>query len=294
MFDYPALQALAAVVRHGSFERAAQDLGVTSSAVSQRVKLLEERWGTVLVVRGQPCRATDAGLRLCRHVEQVSLMEADLRAPGPAAPALTLPVAVNADSLGTWFMSAAARFAGASGHLLDLTVDDQEHTAERLRRGEVLAAVTGLARPVQGCRALALGRLRYHATASPDFVARHFPHGLTPAAAARAPALTFDRKDRLQQHWLAEALGQESSPPTHWLPSTQGFVEACLAGMGWGLNPAPLVADHLATGRLVEIVPGAVLDTPLHWQITRLAEQPLAALTRAVVEVARAGLVQDG
>ena len=52
------LAALAAVIRTGSFERAAQQLHVTPSAVSQRVKLLEERLGTILVVRSCPCGST--------------------------------------------------------------------------------------------------------------------------------------------------------------------------------------------------------------------------------------------
>ncbi|PWR21858.1 LysR family transcriptional regulator ArgP [Zavarzinia compransoris] len=296
MFDYPALQALAAVVRLGSFERAAQALNVTPSAVSQRVKQLEERWGAVLVVRGQPCAATAAGRHLCRHVEQVGLLEAGLarHLPGAGAPApLTLPVAVNADSLGTWFIAAAARFAADSGHLLDLTVDDQDHTAERLRRGEVLAAVTGHGRAVQGCRVTALGRLRYRITASPAFMARHFPAGVTAAAMARAPALTFDRKDQLQRHWLALQFGLDQAGPTHWLPSTQGFVDACVAGMGWALNPEALVEDHLRAGRLVDLVPGAHLDVPLFWQVGHLAAKSLAGLTRAVTLAARARLVRD-
>jgi LysR family transcriptional regulator (chromosome initiation inhibitor) len=94
MLDYPSLAALAAVVREGSFERAARVLNVTASAVSQRVKLLEERLGSVLVVRGQPCSATDAGRLLCRHVERVGMLEQDLQVahcqslhPKPTAPA---------------------------------------------------------------------------------------------------------------------------------------------------------------------------------------------------------------
>ena len=56
MLDYPLLEAVAALDREGSFEGAARALHVTSSAISQRVKLLEERVGTPLVVRGGPAR----------------------------------------------------------------------------------------------------------------------------------------------------------------------------------------------------------------------------------------------
>lgn len=297
MLDYPAARAVALIVETGSFERAAAALGITPSAVSQRVRQLEERLGAVLVERGSPCTATEAGARLCRHMEQVGLLEAALArqlpaAAGSAARRVTLHVAINADSLGTWFVDAAAAFAAVSGHLLALALDDEEHTADWLRRGRVLAAVTALARPVQGCQVRPLGRLHYRATASPAYVARHFPAGVTAESLAAAPALTFDQRDRMQQAWARRAFGRELALPTHWLPSTRGFLDATLAGMGWALNPAPLVDDHLAAGRLVELVPGSGLDRPLYWQVSRLASAPLAELTRAVVATARRALPQ--
>ncbi|MBP1853258.1 LysR family transcriptional regulator ArgP [Rhizobium halophytocola] len=297
MLDYQALKAVAAVIRTGSFDKAARLIHVTPSAVSQRVKQLEERMGAVLVVRGSPCTATETGDWLCRHVEQVELMEGQLFDAWPAlSPAadgperVTLSIAVNADSLGTWFLEALQRFSKTADCLFDLAVDDQEHTAERLRRGQVAAAVTSLEQPIQGCRRIYLGRLRYHATASPDFMARHFAGGVDAHSLGLAPALTFDRKDRLQQMWLAAATGGEPAIPTHWLPSTQGFVEAALRGLGWGMNPAALVAGHLADGRLVELIPGKVIDVPLYWQISRLASAPLAGLTEAVRAAAAEGL----
>lgn len=298
MLDYPALQAVSLVVRTGSFDKAAQALNVTPSAVSQRVKQLEERLGTVLIVRGQPCTATERGEWLCRHVEQVGLLEGELltRLPALAEPGLpqqrvTLRIATNADSLGTWFLRAAAAFANRSTHLLDIAVDDQEHTAEWLRRGRVLAAVTALAKPVQGCRVIPLGSLRYLATASPAHMERYFPDGVTIQALARAPSLVFNQKDRLQSQWIAAAFGESPGHPVHWVPSTQGFVEASLLGMGWCANPELLVREHLDAGRLRELVPGTPLDTPLFWQVNRVAAERLADLTRAVVETARRLLV---
>ncbi len=300
MLDYAALAAVAAVVREGSFERAAAALGVTPSAVSQRVRGLEERLGAVLVARGQPCRATPVGARLCAHVERVRLLEGEVVADlptlagSPEAARTTVRVAVNADSLASWFMPAAAAFAGETGALVDLVLDDETHTAERLRSGEVLAAVTADPVPVPGCRTLRLGALRYVATASPAFVARWFPDGVDPAALARAPTLRFDRKDRLQARWSQAVLGREADPPTHWIASTQGFVDGALAGLGWGMNPVALAAPHLADGRLVELVPGRPLDVPLHWQAARLGSGLLRALTRAVVAAARERLGPGG
>lgn len=296
--DYSLVAAVAAVVREGSFERAAAALHVTPSAVSQRVKLLEQRLGQVLIVRGQPCTATPAGSALCRHAEQVAMLEVELRrhVPGlsgdesaPAAP--TLRLAVNADSLATWFITAAAAFCEAEGALLDLRLEDQDHTAEQLRQGEVAAAVTALAAPVQGCRSLPLGRMRYLATASPAFVERHLRAGADAQALARAPCLTFNQKDRLQDLWLQARFGADAAaPPRHWLPASQAFVDAALAGLGWGMNPAALVQPHLASGRLVELMPGRALHVALHWQHPRHAPPMLQRLTDAVVAAARAQL----
>lgn len=298
MLDYPALQAVSLVVRTGSFDKAAQALNVTPSAISQRVKQLEERLGTVLIVRGLPCTATERGEWLCRHMEQVGLLEGELmtRLPALAEPdqpqqRVTLRVAANADSLGTWFLRAVAAFAKQSPHLLDIAVDDQEHTADWLRQGRVLAAVTALDRPIQGCRVIPLGSLRYLATASPGFMARHFTDGVTLTALAQAPSLIFNQKDRLQSQWMELAFGKSPGHPVHWVPSTQGFVEASLLGIGWSANPELLVREHLDAGRLCELVPGAVLDTPLFWQVNRVAAERLADLTRAVVETARHLLV---
>lgn len=296
MLDYAAARAVAMIVRMGSFDRAARALHVTPSAISQRVRLLEERLGTVLIERGTPCTATPSGAWLCRHMEQVGMLEAALarHLPGlsdpddATAPRVTVELAVNADSLGTWFLPALARFADSSGYLLNLSVDDEGHTADWLRRGRVLAAVTALAQPVQGCDVIPLGALRYIPTASPAFMARHFPQGVTAGALARAPALSFDAKDRLQHRWAEGSFGAQAVGfPCHRLPSTQGFVTACLAGMGWGLNPASLVRDHLEAGRLVPLIPDAALDVPLFWQVNRMALQRLEGLTRAVTQAAR-------
>ena len=299
MLDYSALRAVAAVVQTGSFEKAAGLLNVTPSAVSQRVKQLEERLGVVLIVRGAPCAATETGEWLCRHMENVGMLEGELlrHLPALASPdesrqRVTLHIATNADSLATWFLAAIATFTKQKSYLVNVAIDDEDHTAEWLERGRVLAAVTSHEKPVRGCRRMSLGALRYHATASPDFMARHFPSGVTHEALMRAPSLIFNQKDRLQTRWIRQTLGRDVTCPTHWLPSTQSFVEASLAGMGWGMNPALLVREHIAAGRLVELRPQSPLDIPLYWQINRLAADQLHELTHEVMETARGHLLR--
>ena len=296
MLDYSALAALAAVVREGSFERAALALHVTPSAVSQRIRLLEERVGCALVVRGQPCRATETGRRLCQHVDLVRLLEQDLQGALPAlAPQglgrVVLPIAVNADSLATWFAPALAAFAADAPVLVELAVDDQDHTAQWLRSGTVLAAVTSSARPASGCNSRPLGAMRYVAAASPAFVARHFAQGTGAGSLAQAPSLVFNSKDELQARWVQRLCHRHVDLPRHTLPSPQAFVTAALAGMGWGLQPQALVSAHLADGSLVELVAHTPLDVPLYWQNARAASAVLDGLGRQVVAAAGCGLL---
>ncbi len=299
MIDHHLIEAVAAVVREGSFEAAARSLKVTPSAISQRVKLIEERLGSVLVVRGQPCTATDTGARLCRHAELMGALEADLHRDlpelaqagmlrGPAS----LRIAVNADTLDTWFVAAMARFGREDDTLLELAVDNQDHTADWLRRGQVLGAVTSIASPVQGCRSRRLGSLRYIATASPAFVRRWFARGVDAEALARAPSLVFDGKDGLQTQWVRRMLRRDLALLAHRVPSTRAFVDAALAGVGWGMNPEGLVRKHLQAGRLVELVPDQAIDVPLWWQSARLPVPSLERLGKAVMAVAGEALVQ--
>ena len=298
MIDHHLIQAVAAVVREGSFEAAARALKVTPSAISQRVKLIEERLGSVLVVRGQPCTATETGARLCRHAELMGALEAELHrelpqlaqagmVPGPAS----LRVAVNADSLGTWFVGAMARFGREDATLLELAVDNEDHTADALRRGRVLGAVTSIASPVQGCRSRRLGALRYVATASPAFVRRFLAEGVTVDAMARAPSIKFDGRDDMQSQWVRRLLRRDVTLPAHRMPSTQATVDAAVAGVGWSMHPECLVRDHLRAGRLVELAAGQATNVALYWQSARLPVPALERLGRAVVAAAAEALV---
>lgn len=298
MIDYSSLFALAAVVREGSFERAARSLHVTPSAVSQRIRLLEERMGCALVTRSQPCEATETGRRLCQHADRVRLLELELHEDSPAfmpgeAAQVNVPVAVNADSLATWFVPAAITFASTAPVLLQLSVDDEGHTAQWLRGGKVLAAVTADERPAAGCNSRPLGAMRYVATATPEFVRRHFPDGVDAASLACAPSLRFNAKDELQQRWVERHCHGKVDLRSHTMPSPQAFVSATLGGLGWALHPLALVRTHLASGAMVELVPESPLDVPLYWQQARIASRVMDSLSHAVFSAAQAVLIQD-
>lgn len=292
--DHAQLRALAAVIREGSFERAALALNVTPSAVSQRIKALEDRVGRLLVRRTSPAEATAEGQILVRLAEQTALLEHDallrIGIDDQSLPRSSIPVAVNHDSLETWFPDAALRFSRSSAVTLDLHTEDQDHTAALLRQGEVLGAVTTLSEPVQGCQIHALGSIRYVATCTPGFHAKHFARGVTAASLSCAPVLVFNRKDDLQARHARRLAGSDApiTPPVWWIPSTRAFVQANLGGLGWTMNPLPLVRRHLEAGRLVYVRQRAHEDVPLYWQHWRGEVQGMALLTSAVIEAASA------
>lgn len=292
MLDTKSLAAFAAVLRHGSFEAAAHELSVTPSAISQRIKALEERLGAVLVQRGSPCTATEVGARLHRHSEEIALLEAtltkDLDLPSASHTPPHIKIATNADSLASWLVPA---LAASEGVMFELIVDDQDYSADWLRRGEVQAAITSYATAIHGSDCTPLGSLRYVASASPAYLARWFPSGVTEDAIRNAPALLYSHKDKLQKQWVHRHLGRNVTTQNHKIPSTRGFVDASLMGMGWGMNPEVLIKEHLSQGRLVALKPASELDVPLFWQVNRRVASALAPLTNAVKSAAAGALL---
>jgi LysR family transcriptional regulator (chromosome initiation inhibitor) len=264
------IETLSTVVKDGTFDAAARTLHVTPSAVSQRIKALEQRVGRVLVVRSRPVRATEAGEALLRLGQQVALLELEtLRRLGTERDdglPTTLPIAVNADSLATWILPPLARVAARESVVLDLVRDDQDHTADLLASGAVVAAVTSDAAPVPGCTSTPLGRMRFRACATAEFAARWFPDGPTAAALARAPRIDFDRKDTLQARFSRRLARRAVEPPRHFVPASADFAVATRLGMGWAMLPAEHSAAALDAGELVDLAPGRHLDVPLHWQ----------------------------
>ncbi|WP_435770601.1 LysR family transcriptional regulator ArgP [Nocardioides sp. SYSU DS0651] len=279
------LAALAAVCDAGTFEAAARRLHVTPSAVSQRIRALESAAGRVLVRRTTPCRPTDAGRTLLRLARQTELLqdEAARELAGDGLP-VSLAVAVNADSLATWFhdvLSDAARWDGIG---LRLHVEDQAHSAELLRSGDVLAAVTDDPAPVQGCSVEPLGVLRYVPAAAPAFVER-WRRGRS-MEWGRMPVVVFNDKDRLQDVVL-ERHGCARPAVLHQVPTSADFHEAVRRGLGWAAVPEPQLRPDLEAG-LLERLPGrGHVDVPLHWQRWRLDSPVLARLTEAVGLAAR-------
>jgi LysR family transcriptional regulator, chromosome initiation inhibitor len=283
------LDALVAIADHGSFDAAARQLHVTPSAVSQRVRALEAAAGQVLISRGSPCRPTPHGASLVRLGRQTRLLYAEASQAITAATAVELPVAVNADSLGSWFRDVLAEVAAWPGTAVKLRVEDQAYSQELLRRGDVLAAVTSDPAAVQGCAVDPLGALRYLPAAAPALADRWREAGGASPGWAAMPVVVFNDKDDCQ-HELLRRHGVTQDPSiVHQVPSTADFYAAVRIGLGWGMLPESQAGADFAAGTLVRLS-ADVLDVPLYWQRWRLDSPKLAALTAAVQAAAASHL----
>ncbi len=289
-------QTIAAVVDDGTFEAAARRLRVTPSAVSQRVRALEQQLGRVLLVRSKPVRPTEAGATIVRLARQLVVLEHDaVAALGlDDSPTSTLAVAVNADSLATWLLPALADVARSHAVVFDLHRDDQDRTAKLLESGDVMAAVTSRADPVAGCSTRLLGAMRYEAVATPAYLARHRPSDGGDSAAGDdwlrdAPLVQFDRNDELQHLYLRGRGVDPVAPPRHVIPATHEFAIAVHLGLGWGMLPEAQSAVALASGALVRL-DGEAIDVPLYWQQWNFGSPVMNAVADAVVTTARRSL----
>jgi LysR family transcriptional regulator (chromosome initiation inhibitor) len=300
MLDANQLEALAAVLEHGSFGAAARSLNLTLAAVSLRIRSLETRLGQRLLVRGKTVRATPAGRVLQGHVKQLRLMEADLigELQGGKLEAesawKSLAVAVNADSLSSWFLPGMTALLAEHRILLDLVVDDQDHTHEALRNGDVLGCVSTQALPMKGCLAEPLGVMRYRCVAAPA-IARQFAGDNGALAIHRllaTPAVIFNRKDGLTDAFLAKYF-RLTNPnyPRHFVPAVDAFESALEHGFGWGMLPEVYFSSPVKNLKVQDIAPGSFVDVSLYWHHWKRETASAERLTRAVMQAARAALV---
>ena len=275
------LRALSAVVDEGTFEAAADRLHISPSAVSQRIKALENSEGQMMVRRGTPCTPTEPGAVLLRMARQIQLLESEarLQLSGRSSARVSTPVAVNADSLATWFVPVLAQAAGWADSTLDLHVEDQDHSARLLRSGDVMAAVTADPVPVNGCRVEALGSMRYLPVATPELRERFT--AAEGVSWGTMPVVRFNAKDDLQRRFL-QARGVTEEPPRHTIPSSEAFLAAVRAGLGWGMLPELQLGTDLEDGTLVRLDALGHEDVQLYWQAWKLDSERLQRISSAV------------
>ena len=293
-FDPDALECLAAIVEEGGFERAAQRLSITQSAVSQRLRALEAQVGTVLIVRSRPLKATAAGQLLLKHTKQMRLLRADLErdirelAPssvGGARDEERVSIAINADSIATWALGAVGDLV-RDGLPLEIIVDNQDFTQEWLRQGQVLGCVTTLKQALRGCKVMPLGAMEYIAVCASDAKVRaklDAKAGLTAHNFRGIPFIAFNRKDDIQTEFVAKAFGLKHVTLNQvFVPGSEAQVRAAMAGWGISVVPALIVQPLIDDGRLVNIAPQHHLHVQLYWHCWNLESDVLDNLTAAL------------
>jgi len=291
MLDNIFLEALAAVVEEGGFDKAALKLNISQSAVSQRIRNFEEQLGRVLVVRSSPPEPTEDGRKLIKHLRSIRLMEhelSDSMGLNPSGEFVTLPVGVNADSLASWFLDALDGFLKEHSVLLDLYVDDENRTHEMLRRGEVVGCIGTGAKPVKGCRSDFLVSFDYICLSSPEFHEKWFSNGFNRETVAKAPAAVFNRKDETQSQMLEKVFpGQPVTHPIFYVPSSESFVEVVCRGLAYGMVPEFQAQPELESGRLVEVMPQGRVPVPLYWHSWNVETELLESLRSELINYFR-------
>lgn len=291
MLDYKLIEALAMVAREGGFDKAAGVLHITQSAVSQRVKLLEENMGQILITRTTPPQTTAAGQKLLKHYLQVKRLEDDLEEEidGSANKGFTsIAAGINADSLAFWFVEALHPFLLKQRVLLDIRVNDQDQTHRLLKDGEVMACISTQEQPMQGCRAEYLGRMNYRMMATREFACKWFPGGMTFEDVRRAPAIVFDRQDELHHKLLHQSL--EKVPvtfPAHYVPSVEKFADFITMGVAYGMLPDQQSSPLLNAGKVIDLSPNCHVSVKLFWHCWNLKSVLLKKLTQYLVHNAK-------
>ncbi|AXG43899.1 MULTISPECIES: LysR family transcriptional regulator ArgP [Photorhabdus] len=293
--DYRTLQALDAVIRERGFERAAQKLCITQSAVSQRIKQLENLFGQPLLVRTVPPRPTEQGQKLLALLHQVELLEEQWLGDeqGTDTP-LLLSLAVNADSLATWLLPALHPVLADLPIRLNIQVEDETRTQEQLRRGEVVGAVSIQPQPLPSCLIDKLGALDYLFVASPEFATRYFPNGVTRSALLKAPAVAFDHLDDMHQVFLQQNF--ELSPgsvPCHIVNSSEAFVQLAKQGSTCCMIPHLQIDQELKNGELIDLTPGLCQRRMLYWHRFAPESRTMKKVTDALLKLGRQMLRQD-
>lgn len=274
MLDYKGIEALFTVQELQSFEAAAKKLHLTQSAVSQRIKGLENEYGEPLLIRTLPYKPTKLGEILIGHFKRLSLLEASLHQQLQSS--VTKPhlsIALNRDSLETWFLDLMANKI-FEDFTLEIIAEDQELTLDYLKKGLVAACISTSEKALIGGQVQFLGNMEYLLVASPEFITAHFSKGPQKQCLKQAPAIKFDQKDRLHERYLEKFFGIKGEDLNfNIIPSVRGFKKYALLGYGYGLIPKIDIIEELKKGKLVNLYPDKTWMIPLYWHHWEIASK---------------------
>ncbi|ACY50639.1 chromosome initiation inhibitor [Vibrio antiquarius] len=294
--DYKWIEALDAVVYQGSFERAAEHLFVSQSAISQRIKQLEKFLAQPVLVRSQPPKPTPIGKKLLGLYRRVRLLEHEILPEiknDTSTRHVQLSLATNADSLATWLLPALQDVMKQRQVELKLTIYGESRSIEKLKSGEVTGAISLESQPIPGCRADYLGRVDYVCVASPEFYQRYFAQGVNNQTLAKAPAVSYDQYDDLHKTFLTEHFNvSPDSVIHHNISSSEAFLKVALAGVAYCLIPRLQITDELERGALVDVTPGFLMSHRIYWHHWQLETGVLQEISHAIVGYAQRHLPQ--
>jgi LysR family transcriptional regulator (chromosome initiation inhibitor) len=294
-FDYKLLAALAEVIDLQSFELAANKLYISQSAISQRIKSLEEFVGQPVIIRSQPLELTAAGEQLVSHYKKITQLEDELTpilSPEQPSKPLKISLAINADSIATWFIKAITPVL--QNHLveLNLMIEHEERTLDKLRTGEAIGAVSVIEKPLKGYRAFKLGNMEYCLVANKNFKAKYFNEGVNKESLKMAPAISYDHKDDMHVRYIARHFNLAASEYyCHSVRSSEAFVELAKQGVAYCLLPKLQISHELASGELINLLPDKELIETLYWHSWVLVKGINKKISQQIVNVGQEKLV---
>lgn len=294
-FDYKLIHALDTIIKEQSFEKAAEELNITQSAISQRIKQLEQLIAQPVLVRSQPLSVTTVGQKLLRHFRQVKQLEHELISqilPDEVDDIVTISIAINADSLASWFIPAISPLLKKHAIELKLQVYDEARTRELLKKGEVYAALSSESEPITGCKVTKIADVDYILCATPKFRTKYFKKGLTKEALYHAPGIRFDPQDTMHIDYIYDhydvSLGEY---PLHTVGSSEAFVAMTVEGLACSLLPITQANEYLKQGILVDLAPENHLIRSMYWHSWVLERGIFKKVSEYIVKYGRQLLV---
>jgi len=292
--DYKLLQSLDAIIAEQSFDGASKRLNITQSAISQRIKQLEEQCTQPVLVRGTPLKVTDLGAKLLNHYQQVIQLETDLLVdinPEKSLAPVTIAIALNADSIASWFIPAIADVLKIHNIELDLHVINESISHELIKDGKAFAAISDKPTGSPKTKVTPIGNIVYKLCAHPSFRDKHFPNGLNADSLSSAPGINYDHMDNMHYNYIEQHFGlTKGEYPCHRVRSAEGLLNLALNGVAYSLFPEPQIKQYLASGELIDIAPKLHLSQPLFWHSWILEQGLRKVISEHVINWGRRNL----
>ncbi|PSW16740.1 hypothetical protein C9J01_07030 [Photobacterium rosenbergii] len=294
MLDNKEMETLIAIVDGQSFDNAARQLHISPGAVSQRIKSLENRVGSSVLVRTTPPQTTEVGKQVLGYARRMLLLQNELDLAlkhGIDNDSLSLAIAVNHDSLSCWFMDVIDHFSDRPNLSFDIRTSNTVSTQTLLKSGEVIAAITSKANHLGGCKTRYLGQLEYLPVCSQSYFKHYFKNGINNEQLSSSPVAIFDREDDLVDRYLSIHGVERKQQRTHYFPSSHVLLDAVNCGVAWTMLPKLLIENQPLPSELITLSPHPIF-VDLYWNTWEQESEIVAQVERTVLSLAQRKLVQ--